>query len=198
MDQRLIGNDPFPDALLQHITKSAALVIILSPGYLHSEWCRREANAFLDAIREGPYADRRVFVVQTQPTERELWPVEFRDVLGYSFWTQSYDNTPFTLGFPSVDGNDQEYFNLIERLATDLMELMRALAESQPEALRRPPESVDAGLLNLAAEDMAWSEEKRERGEYDVFLCHNAEDKPAVKKIGEMLIGNRVVPWLDE
>ena len=36
MDQCLIGNEPFSDALLQNINQSAALIIILSPGYLHS------------------------------------------------------------------------------------------------------------------------------------------------------------------
>jgi hypothetical protein len=39
---------------------------------------------------------------------------------------------------------------------------------------------------------------RRERGEYDVFLCHNSQDKPAVKQIAELLIQKRLVPWLDE
>jgi hypothetical protein len=203
MDRRLFGNEPFPDALLQHISQSAALIIILSPGYLQSEWCRHEANAFLETIRKRPHADRRVFVVQTQPIERELWPLEFRDLRGYQFWRQGDDNRPLTFGFPSPDVNDSEYFRQIEDLAIDLVGLMRALAVAQPETLRSeavvaPPESTDSGALNLKADDTGWCEGKRERGEYDVFLCHNSEDKPAVKKIGELLIGKRVAPWLDE
>ncbi|ARV63221.1 hypothetical protein BZZ01_25320 [Nostocales cyanobacterium HT-58-2] len=32
---------------------------------------------------------------------------------------------------------------------------------------------------------------------FDVFLCHNTEDKPLVKEIGEHLIDKRIIPWLD-
>ena len=39
---------------------------------------------------------------------------------------------------------------------------------------------------------------KLETGDYDVFLCHNSEDKPAVKKIGERLKERGILPWLDE
>jgi nucleotide-binding universal stress UspA family protein len=34
--------------------------------------------------------------------------------------------------------------------------------------------------------------------DYDVFLCHNSADKPAVKKIGEQLKQRGILPWLDE
>ena len=33
---------------------------------------------------------------------------------------------------------------------------------------------------------------------FDVFLCHNGGDKPAVKKIAQLLRARAVVPWLDE
>ncbi|MGH7492676.1 MAG: toll/interleukin-1 receptor domain-containing protein [bacterium] len=33
---------------------------------------------------------------------------------------------------------------------------------------------------------------------FDVFLCHNNKDKPAVKKIAEQLQRQRLKPWLDE
>lgn len=39
---------------------------------------------------------------------------------------------------------------------------------------------------------------KRERGEYDVFLCYNTEDKVEVKKIAYRLIDRYLLPWLDE
>jgi len=34
--------------------------------------------------------------------------------------------------------------------------------------------------------------------EFDVFLCYNAKDKSAVKKIGEQLKQRGILPWLDE
>lgn len=39
---------------------------------------------------------------------------------------------------------------------------------------------------------------KREAKDYDVFLCHASEDKPAVKDIGEKLKQQALLPWLDE
>ncbi|MHC4864946.1 MAG: toll/interleukin-1 receptor domain-containing protein, partial [Planctomycetota bacterium] len=33
---------------------------------------------------------------------------------------------------------------------------------------------------------------------FDVFLCHNSEDKAAVKKIGKELEGRGVKVWLDD
>jgi hypothetical protein len=35
-------------------------------------------------------------------------------------------------------------------------------------------------------------------GDFDVFLCHNNEDKPAVKRIGELLKERGILPWLDD
>jgi len=39
---------------------------------------------------------------------------------------------------------------------------------------------------------------KRELGSYDVFLCHNGEDKAAVKAIGQQLLRKGILPWLDD
>ena len=33
---------------------------------------------------------------------------------------------------------------------------------------------------------------------FDVFLCHNSEDKPDVIQIGNRLKGHNLHPWLDE
>ena len=41
-------------------------------------------------------------------------------------------------------------------------------------------------------------ETKRAEGRFDVFLCHNSADKPAVKAIARALRGRGVLPWLDE
>jgi hypothetical protein len=33
--------------------------------------------------------------------------------------------------------------------------------------------------------------------QFDVFLCHNSEDKPAVIEIAQQLQQNGLKPWLD-
>lgn len=52
-----------------------------------------------------------------------------------------------------------------------------------------------------AVEPPAWRRElerKRLLGEFDVFLCHNGADKPAVRRIAQQLKEAGVLPWLDE
>ncbi|MGB7989652.1 MAG: toll/interleukin-1 receptor domain-containing protein [Candidatus Methylophosphatis roskildensis] len=39
---------------------------------------------------------------------------------------------------------------------------------------------------------------KRAAGEFDVFLCHNWADKPAVRQIASALKAHGILPWLDE
>jgi TIR domain-containing protein len=33
---------------------------------------------------------------------------------------------------------------------------------------------------------------------FDVFLCHNGEDKPAIREISQKLAERNIKPWLDE
>jgi hypothetical protein len=39
---------------------------------------------------------------------------------------------------------------------------------------------------------------KSATGDFDVFLCHNSDDKPAVREVGEHLKRRGLLPWLDE
>lgn len=39
---------------------------------------------------------------------------------------------------------------------------------------------------------------KRAAGQFDVFLCHNSSDKPAVKSIAQALKARGLLPWLDQ
>jgi len=46
---------------------------------------------------------------------------------------------------------------------------------------------------------MPYPKKKRKKSVgYDVFLCHNSLDKPAVARIARELKRRRVIPWLDE
>jgi TIR domain len=60
---------------------------------------------------------------------------------------------------------------------------------SQPQT--QPPSDVEAAARHEV-------ERKRLAGAFDVFLCHNVADKPAVAEIGRRLISRGVLPWLDQ
>ncbi|MGH8549844.1 MAG: toll/interleukin-1 receptor domain-containing protein [Methylococcales bacterium] len=47
IDENLDGNRPLTPEIMRSIQRSATLLIVMSSGYLASEWCARERNAFL-------------------------------------------------------------------------------------------------------------------------------------------------------
>ncbi len=49
--------------ILDHVRQSATLLVILSPGYLASEWCRDELSCFVDTINADLQGSlRQIFV----------------------------------------------------------------------------------------------------------------------------------------
>ncbi|MDZ4796761.1 MAG: TIR domain-containing protein [Bryobacteraceae bacterium] len=61
---------------------------------------------------------------------------------------------------------------------------------------RKPAFAPVAGAV--ATPEPAAIAAKRERGEYDVFLCHNSKDKAAVMHIADLLLQRGLLPWLDQ
>jgi hypothetical protein len=47
IDEDLSGNRPLTPEIMRSIQRSATLLVVMSSGYLTSEWCARERNAFL-------------------------------------------------------------------------------------------------------------------------------------------------------
>src|SRR6266540_254730 len=66
----------------------------------------------------------------------------------------------------------------------------RAIADTKADVA--PERNVEA---EAAAQEIR---RKRAAGAFDVFLCHNWADKPAVKKIALELKSHGILPWLDE
>jgi TIR domain len=69
-----------------------------------------------------------------------------------------------------------------------------------PPAAARPaaPEPAVSAAELRRREIQAMLESKRAAGRFDVFLCHNWADKPAVKAIARSLQERGILPWLDE
>lgn len=80
MDHQLSGNASLTPTILETIRHSATLIVILSPGYLKSEWCRRERERFLALVREGTEAGSSVFLIEHDFVERKDLPPELSDL----------------------------------------------------------------------------------------------------------------------
>jgi hypothetical protein len=77
-----------------------------------------------------------------------------------------------------------------------LLDREERLVTVPPSAVPAMDRAADAGRERDAAASVLRG--KIETGDFDVFLCHNSEDKPAVKKLGERLKERGILPWLDE
>jgi hypothetical protein len=61
-----------------------------------------------------------------------------------------------------------------------------------------PPAAVGIPADDDGGETQRQVDRKRAAGAFDVFLCHNVGDKPAVIEIGRRLLARGLLPWLDQ
>lgn len=127
------GNEPLTEQIADEIRNSALLLVLLSPGYLNSEWCRQERETFLGeeklSAKQG-----RVAVVSLTELERESWQRHFLpDLRDYAF----YDLNPNTgdvrlLGTPKLrESDERKYYDRLQRLCRDLTIKLRKMREEQ-------------------------------------------------------------------
>jgi hypothetical protein len=142
-DHHLAHNVNITPEITRTLENTAALVVVLSPGYLASEWCNRERDTFLRLVQERMGGDSRVFLVERDKVELEKRPAEFGDLLGYRFWVQDREGRPpRILGMPHSQG-DSTYFDVLNDLAWELSGKLKQLKDSGPPAAK-PAAAVTA------------------------------------------------------
>lgn len=173
-DRKLRGNDVFADEILQQFPGTAMLVSVVSPRYLESEWCRKEAFEFCKyAELEGGLVVQnkcRVFKVIKTPVDTEdSLPPQMKTVLGYPFFILDEDETPIELD-PAYGAEIGEKYRLkIAKLAWDLAQMAKKLeaGAAPPEPSATPVSSKPAVYLAECSFDQR---EAREAIEADLRL----------------------------
>jgi hypothetical protein len=128
-DLGMSRNVPVTEQLVDAVSEAALLVVVLSEGYLASDWCAKELQAFL--ARAGA-SSRRVFVVEKAPIDRIRKPASFQDLVGYPFWARRRSEEPAkTLGFPAPSPNEPEYYARLNRLALELSAELRRMKAAE-------------------------------------------------------------------
>jgi hypothetical protein len=125
-DQKLQGNDVFADTILERLPRIAALVSILSPRYVQSEWCNRELKEFHRIAEQSGGArigdKARIFKVVKTPVNRERLPEEVQPMLGYDFFVYDEAGRPREL---SQDyGKERTFLTKLDDLAFDIAQLL--------------------------------------------------------------------------
>ncbi len=156
MDDQLEGHVQVSPDIDDALRRSAALLVVLSPGYLASRWCTLERETFLESVRQQLDAGSRVFVVERDRVARDGWPDEFRGVIGYQFWEPGRGDIPRILGDPVPDlREDSQYFAQLNNLSYELAAAIKRLRPA-PAAVA-PSVPADGGpvvYLALTTDDL--------------------------------------------
>lgn len=131
-------NDPtkqLTPELREKVTGSAILMIVMSPWYLASTWCKDELEWFRGQVleREG-HGRGRVFVVRAIRTDESKWPDFLRDDRGQAlpgFWFHDRrDERPLPpYGFFGGGKKDEAYNKAMATLLTWLVRRLWELRE---------------------------------------------------------------------
>jgi TIR domain len=135
-DAKLPGHVDLTPDIIGHLRDAAVLLLVLSPAYLASEWCRRELELFHDALRGRKPARGRIFVVEFDRVDPKRKLPELADVKGYKLWVEDPDTrNPQTLGYPIVREKDDEYHKRVNDLCIELVRQLDALKHCEHPSL---------------------------------------------------------------
>ena len=148
-DPKLQGNDLFAEALVDRLRHVAALVSVVSPRYVRSEWARRELSEFVQAAQaQGGVSccdKARIFKVLKTPVALDLHPAELKPLLGYEFFKVDPD-TGRVYELDEIFGPEaqRDFWLRLDDLAHDIccvlemLEGPEGMADPRPEAKEDP------------------------------------------------------------
>jgi hypothetical protein len=147
-DEQIDPTIHLTDELRGKVNSSGILMIVMSPSYLASTWCRDELDWFRQQVRDRERDQGRVFVVRALPSDGTRWPDFLRDSRGHALpGFQFHDNQDaMPYGWRGANTNRDAYVMQLGRLQTALM---RRLRELRANAERRV--KVEARLTEAPA-----------------------------------------------
>jgi hypothetical protein len=160
-DLKLQGNDIFADTIVERLPRIAALVSVLSPRYVQSEWCNRELNEFCRAaersggVRIGDKA--RIFKVVKTPVNRERLPEQVQPMLGYDFFVYDEAGRPRELS-QEYGGKERAFMTKLDDLAYDIAQLLDLMSNGH--AIEAA--AVSKGTVYLAETSYELREQREE------------------------------------
>jgi hypothetical protein len=152
-DPKLNGNDVVSDVLVERLRRVAALVSVVSPRYVKSEWARKELSEFSKAAEEQGSVcfcnKARIFKVLKTPVPLEMHPPELQSLLGYQFFKVDPDSGRVH-ELNEVFGSEaqRDFWLRLDDLAHDICCMLEVLETSEtPSGLSR---RIESGTIFLA------------------------------------------------
>jgi hypothetical protein len=164
-------------AIRDYVADSALLLIVMTPRYLASAWCRDELNWFNSELRRRSADEGCTFVVRALPTDEKQWPDALKDergnsILGFWFHPRPAKESVRAFGWPDPKSSDREFFEALSSLSTGLMQRLRKLKQR---ALLRES-AIHAYTSSL--------------GGHKIYLHGREDDAEMWERIRDQLINN--------
>jgi serine/threonine protein kinase len=151
-----MGHRPQQDAAGQStgaLAESATVLVILSPGYVDSVWCRPELEPFRQDVQERIARGRTVFLLERDQLDREALPREIAGLRSHQFWEDPEGRGPRILGHPQPDAErDRDYYAKIDDLARHMHGVLKQLQAApdatlsddttEPTSSESPPDAI--------------------------------------------------------
>jgi TIR domain len=194
-DQKLGGNDDFSAEIVDQFSHASLLLSVLTPRYVESDWCTREARTFCELAEkaqgvrvENQY--RLIKVIKTPVSSEEPLPSVMKNLLGYRFYTLADDEIPMELDPAYGEELAQEYCRQVGKLAWEVAKTLKLL-EAQTAAGQAAPAATSAAAATTRGAQAAPA--------HTAFLADCSFDRREAREVleGELrLHGVRVLPDL--
>ncbi len=113
--------------ILDAAQSSAILLIILSPGYLASDWCRKERNLFLRQLRTKFNGNKRQIFIIEKTSYRVKRPRSLNDVISIPFWYEDEDDNIHTMDLPRYNPEEVDYYIRLQKIVYRVIDVLERL-----------------------------------------------------------------------
>ncbi|MGA8220759.1 MAG: DUF4062 domain-containing protein [Candidatus Acidiferrales bacterium] len=158
-DPKLSGNDVVADVLVERLRRVAALVSVVSPRYVKSEWTRKELSEFWKAAEEQGgvrFRDKaRIFKVLKTPVPLEMHPPELQTLIGYQFFKVDPDSgRVYELNEVFGSEAQRDFWLRLDDLAHDICCMLEILEAPQTPDSRGDTPEIEAIFLAEVTSDL--------------------------------------------
>ncbi len=148
-DQQIDPTIQLTDELRAKVSHSGILMIVMSPTYITSAWCKDELEWFKQQVENRGRDQGRVFVIRAIGTDETRWPDFLRDSRGHpmpGFQFHSRQDSAMPYGWRGTGTHLDAYVQELGRLQTAAMGRLRELrvnAERRAK-IEMPPAAASA------------------------------------------------------
>jgi TIR domain len=130
--------------LRNKVKSSGLLVVVMSPRYLASSWCKDELDWFRDQVMARSNDQGRVFVIRVLPTNEAEWPDFLRDERGNSPLGFRFHDpvTRMPYGWRDAGNNSEEFVKQLWMLQTALTRRLREVRAREESRAATPTSQV--------------------------------------------------------